>query len=761
MKRILSLAILLLLPTLAFGSQVLTPPHFQELDASGDVYNGGKIETFECGTTTQKTTYTAATLSVSNTNPVILDSAGRSTPIHFNGCIKYTFKNSSDTLIYTRDNVYGEGGSYANFSLLSDYTGSASIGTHTGSDDAATLTDSSASWVADELIGQTVSNSTDGSSCTITDNTTTTVTCTLAGGTGNDWDTSDSYSITNTGRLVSAIAAIGSTEQDLYLDVDDTLAASDTIPATLKIICIKGDVITIAASQTLTVTGTLECGPTQVFDASASSAAVSFGAAAIQEALPEWWGIDGTADEVQINKAIDSMTRGIVKLLAKEYVLAAAVVMAPNITLEGVDGARNYGIESAGSGELDTAYRTRLYQGTTAADAVTVDGNALGSIFYGAAIKNLDIKGNSGTADGVALIGGNTAASPPESVIGGTMENVNIWGFDGSGGNGIRIDGNVFRWGFFNVTCHDNTVNLNAGLSLTYTANPSQMNFYNCTFSGSQDAETGSEISHQYNVYLDKGSQWGFWGCDFSRTRDGSDTGITVFVGAQSTFSNCNFEHGETALQADTQFICTGCSFADNNLVNFDLDAGSQNSVLLNTRFGTLPSGEYFNIAAGVTDVLLHFATDPAGAPITTNFTDSSGKATFLNNLLVDDDGALGNASNRVPDIHTTNSTTYGVATFNSENIYSLTNGGVDDATPSVDGVTTLVLRCTGGALNVTDFDDGAEGQVIRLLFQDANCTVVDGGNIASAGNFNGGTTDTMTFIYHGTTWKELARSNN
>lgn len=68
-------------------------------------------------------------------------------------------------------------------------------GVHDGSDDAATMTDAGIDMGADALIGMTVYNITDGSSCTITDNAATTITCTLTGGTGNDWDTNDVWQV--------------------------------------------------------------------------------------------------------------------------------------------------------------------------------------------------------------------------------------------------------------------------------------------------------------------------------------------------------------------------------------------------------------------------------------------------------------------------------------------------------------------------------------------------------------------------------------
>lgn len=66
---------------------------------------------------------------------------------------------------------------------------------HDGSSGASTLSDSSRSFPVDGFIGGTVYNLTDGSSGTITDNDATTVTATLAGGTDNDWDSSDTYLI--------------------------------------------------------------------------------------------------------------------------------------------------------------------------------------------------------------------------------------------------------------------------------------------------------------------------------------------------------------------------------------------------------------------------------------------------------------------------------------------------------------------------------------------------------------------------------------
>ena len=70
-----------------------------------------------------------------------------------------------------------------------------SSGVHDGGNDQATMTDGGIDLGANTLIGMTVYNVTDGSSCTITAHAATTITCTLAGGTGNDWDDNDVWQV--------------------------------------------------------------------------------------------------------------------------------------------------------------------------------------------------------------------------------------------------------------------------------------------------------------------------------------------------------------------------------------------------------------------------------------------------------------------------------------------------------------------------------------------------------------------------------------
>jgi hypothetical protein len=83
----------------------------QFFDNSGVILSGGKIYTYAAGTTTNQTTYTSSSGSTSQTNPIILDSAGRvpSGEIWLTTGISYKFviKTSTDVLIGTYDNITG------------------------------------------------------------------------------------------------------------------------------------------------------------------------------------------------------------------------------------------------------------------------------------------------------------------------------------------------------------------------------------------------------------------------------------------------------------------------------------------------------------------------------------------------------------------------------------------------------------------------------------------------------------------------------
>lgn len=83
---------------------------WQFFDDNGVPLSGGKIFTYAAGTTTPQSTFTSRSGTTPNTNPIILDAAGR-TPAQIwatEGLLyKYVIKTSTDTLIRTWDDIGG------------------------------------------------------------------------------------------------------------------------------------------------------------------------------------------------------------------------------------------------------------------------------------------------------------------------------------------------------------------------------------------------------------------------------------------------------------------------------------------------------------------------------------------------------------------------------------------------------------------------------------------------------------------------------
>jgi hypothetical protein len=83
---------------------------WQFFDNNGIPLSGGLLYTYAAGTTTQIATYTTQSAVVANSNPIVLDSAGRpSNEIWLNGAYSYKFvlQNSLGVQIWSMDNLGG------------------------------------------------------------------------------------------------------------------------------------------------------------------------------------------------------------------------------------------------------------------------------------------------------------------------------------------------------------------------------------------------------------------------------------------------------------------------------------------------------------------------------------------------------------------------------------------------------------------------------------------------------------------------------
>jgi len=106
LKRLLA-AFALLCGSLAFAQSKtpLVQPHWTFFDQSGAACAGCKLSTFLAGTTTNTPTYTDASGTSTNTNPIILDASGSANIWVGTATLKLVLKDSFGTTIWTADNI--------------------------------------------------------------------------------------------------------------------------------------------------------------------------------------------------------------------------------------------------------------------------------------------------------------------------------------------------------------------------------------------------------------------------------------------------------------------------------------------------------------------------------------------------------------------------------------------------------------------------------------------------------------------------------
>lgn len=96
----------------------------QLFDDSGNVLTGGKIYTYEAGTSTPLASYTSSAGNTAHSNPIILNAAGRVPTgeiwLDYAYLYKFIVRTSTDVLIATYDNV---GGSFNTSPIIANFTG--------------------------------------------------------------------------------------------------------------------------------------------------------------------------------------------------------------------------------------------------------------------------------------------------------------------------------------------------------------------------------------------------------------------------------------------------------------------------------------------------------------------------------------------------------------------------------------------------------------------------------------------------------------
>lgn len=305
-------------------------PKFQALNANGAPLRGGHLHTYIAGTATNKTTYSNRTLTTANANPVVLDSRGEAT-IYGAGPYKLILESSAGVTIWTMDNI--ELNPYGSYIF---YPSSAEA------DHGVVSTGGSLKDILTAI------------------GTTTKATVKL---THNGVAANTDYLVATTYDT--------SAYTNVHFDIEN---GARLAPAITKTLTLPSPSNIIASNQ-------------QIFSGAGTVSFASGGTL-----YPEWWGIDGTADDVQINQAIAAAlsSGSAVSYLGKTYNTIAPIgytgVLAKNIAFPSIIGIKATGAEPhTTNATIDGT--VIMYTGTGNA----VDFSPTGKQFMGGVIRDITI----------------------------------------------------------------------------------------------------------------------------------------------------------------------------------------------------------------------------------------------------------------------------------------------------------------------------------------------------------------------------------
>ncbi len=337
----------------------------QFFDNSGNVLTGGKLYTYDAGTTTPAPTYTSSNGATAHPNPIILNAAGRvpdSGEIWLADSVSYKFvlKDTNDVLIGTYDNLVGINSNFVNF------TGEEEQQTATQGQTVFTLTTLTYQPTTNNLLvfvngskqisgvnyqetSSTVVTFVDGLNvgdvvdfCTATPINTNVVTAAAvvynegcAGAIDRSVESKLQESISAADFANFDDALVCAEDKSLLVQTAISISSNTTVPATVQLIVENGALFTIDTGVTLTIEGPFQAGVYQIFDC------VGTGEVVFTNQLtgyPEWWGAvinDSGADcTAAINAAIVALP--ITQFQSADYYIADTIYLTTNgRTLQG------------------------------------------------------------------------------------------------------------------------------------------------------------------------------------------------------------------------------------------------------------------------------------------------------------------------------------------------------------------------------------------------------------------------------------------
>jgi len=383
-------------------AQLLLDPHFSEIDDNGDPLSGGLVYTYENGTTTDKATYKTATLAVAHANPVVLDTRGEEL-IYLSGIYTIIVKDSDGVLIWTADNVEGQGSTIIDFHQLSEYADLATAVTTIGVTETTLYID------ADDTMGGNITIPATLSLIGMKGHTITTTGWTIT--INGSYDAGNFQGFAGSGTVTfangthvksswfpdinTALTSLGTTQKIIFrLTRDETMTAGDTLPDNIVLEADPDCMISAGAAYTLAVEGLVNIPPYQWV--STNVTVTLTGDAISEHVFPEWWGAtadNSTNNTTAIQAAITACpTGGVVyfsttNAVTGGYITDKLTINKP-MTLAG--GGRGSILKALGAA---TGYILNV--DGEAAGALSNEHGATFGQLYGVTVRDLHLDGNS------------------------------------------------------------------------------------------------------------------------------------------------------------------------------------------------------------------------------------------------------------------------------------------------------------------------------------------------------------------------------
>ena len=278
---------------------------------------GGKVYTYAAGTTTPLATYTDASGSTPNTNPVILDARGEASIFFGAASYKIVLKDASDATIWTQDNLAGDAAGAA-LAALAASGGSALVG-HLPAGTGAVAT------TAQAKLRESVSV--------------------------KDFGAAGDGVADDAGKFVAANTAVGAGGAVHVTPGIYRFASNTTITAVL--VFSPGAIIKPNTGVKVTLTQKPVAGAYQIFDRSGGGA-VEFNR--VPEVYAEWWGARGgpggrTDNNIPIQHALDAV---------QSIIVADFTTPAPNPDNNGGAVILAYSTDYLISGRVHLRSRARI-----------------------------------------------------------------------------------------------------------------------------------------------------------------------------------------------------------------------------------------------------------------------------------------------------------------------------------------------------------------------------------------------------------------